>query len=66
MTKMNNYCHQVKCVWFFGSENHSALYPNGMDPSLFSLGSEELKMMFGAAALNLNRRVMHAGDDDGD
>ena len=40
-------------------------YTNGMDPSLFSLGSEELKMMFGAA-LNLKKRVMHAGDDDGD
>jgi hypothetical protein len=35
-----------------------------MDPSLFSLGSEELKVMFGAA-FNLNRRVIHAGDDDG-
>lgn len=39
-------------------------YPNGMDPFLFSLGSEELKVMFGAA-LNLNRRVIHAGNDDG-
>lgn len=35
-----------------------------MDPSLFSLGSEELKLMV-RAALNLNRRVIHAGDDDG-
>lgn len=30
-------------------------YPNRMDPSLFSMGAEALKIMFGAA-LNLNRR----------
>lgn len=35
-----------------------------MDPSLSSPGAEELKVMLGAA-LNLNRRVISAGDNDG-